>query len=221
MERKKLVTRGIIYLLAMVCLAFGLTMNVQTGLGVSPIVSVAYSTSAVLHLNFANTTFMLYTVFVIVEIIIHLSIHRSDKSLLVKDLLQLPLSLVFTRFMALFQFVIPQLSSYHMAIRLIALVIAIIATGVGAAASLSMKIVPNPGDGIVQALADLFNHSVGFMKNVFDGFNVMLCLLIGLAGSNRVIGIGIGTLIAFIGVGRVIALFNKLFGEKLKEAAGL
>lgn len=41
---------------------------------------------------------------------------------------------------------------------------AIICTGVGAAMSLSMQFVPNPGDGIVQALAGKFNKSVGLTK---------------------------------------------------------
>ena len=39
--------------------------------------------------------------------------------------------------------------------RILVLVLAIAATGVGAAFDIDVKLVPNPGDGIVQALADL------------------------------------------------------------------
>ena len=37
----------------------------------------------------------------------------------------------------------------------------IILTGIGAAMSLDMRLIPNPGDGIVQALADCFKKPVG------------------------------------------------------------
>ena len=53
-----------------------------------------------------------------------------------------------------------------MAVRIIALLIAIILTGIGAALSLNMRLVPNPGDGIVQAIADCIHKSVGFTKTV-------------------------------------------------------
>ena len=94
--------RILVYIAAMILLAFGLTLNVQTGLGVSPIISVAYSTAFVAGLEFADVTFALYAVFVIAEILIHTLILKRGKSQAIKDALQFPLSLVFTRFIALF-----------------------------------------------------------------------------------------------------------------------
>lgn len=44
--------------------------------------------------------------------------------------------------------------------------IAILLTGIGAAMSLNMRIVPNPGDGIVQAVADTINKPVCFTKKL-------------------------------------------------------
>ena len=43
----------------------------------------------------------------------------------------------------------------------------IILTGIGAAMSLDMRLIPNPGDGIVQALADCFIKPVGLTKKPF------------------------------------------------------
>ena len=62
----------------------------------------------------------------------------------------------------------------------LALAFAIAATGIGSAASLDMRIVPNPGDGIV--------------------------------------GIGIGTILAFLGVGRFVSLFNRFCFPLVKSA---
>lgn len=48
----------------MVILALGLTLKTKTGLGVSPIVSVAYCVSQILDMNFGDMTFVLYALFV-------------------------------------------------------------------------------------------------------------------------------------------------------------
>lgn len=57
---QKKIMRGLIYLMGMVILAFGITLNTKTGLGVSPIISIAYCVSEILDWNFGNTTMGLY-----------------------------------------------------------------------------------------------------------------------------------------------------------------
>ena len=81
--------------------------------------------------------------------------------------------------------------------------------------------IPNPGDGIVQAIADFVRKPVGITKNCFDLFDVCLTAVICLAAGHKVIGIGLGTVLAVLGVGRVIALFNHLFMKKMDALAGL
>lgn len=101
------------------------------------------------------------------------------------------------------------------------LILAIILTGVGAVLSLDMRIVPNPGDGIVQALSDFSGKNVGFVKNCFDTFNICLTITLSFVFAGHIIGIGIGTVLAVIGVGRVMALFNYLFLEKISRISGI
>ena len=101
------------------------------------------------------------------------------------------------------------------------LLLAIVLTGVGAAMSLNMRLIPNPGDGIVQAIADTVHKSVGFTKNCFDLFNICITITVGLICQGHLIGIGLGTVVAVIGVGRVIAFFNHGFKKKMDELAGM
>ena len=98
--------------------------------------------------------------------------------------------------------------------RIVILLMAIILTGIGAAMSLDMRIVPNPGDGIVQAMSDFVGKDVGLVKNCFDLFNICLTITLCMIFVGHIVGIGIGTVIAVIGVGRVIALFNYIFMKK-------
>lgn len=98
-------------------------------------------------------------------------------------------------------------------------------TGIGAAMSLNMRIIPNPGDGIVQAISDTTRlkgrtgKGVGFCKKCFDIFNVCTTFLIGLFTGHILLGLGLGTILSMIGVGRVIAVFNKLFKERMEAVA--
>ena len=201
------------YVVGMFILAIGLTLNTKANLGVSPIISVPYSISQITGLNFGDLTFVVYAIFVVVQIIIHIRLKNHKR--IVSDILQLPLSLIFTRLLNIFSTYIP--TTQNLGIRFIVLTLAIICTGVGAAMSLSMQLVPNPGDGIVQSLAEGFNKSVGLTKNLFDCFNLCITLCISIFIAHQIVGVGIGTLIAVLGVGRVIALFHHIFEYKIEE----
>ena len=204
--------RFLVYVIGMFILALGLTLNTKANLGVSPIISVPYSIAQITGLNFGDLTFVVYVIFVVIQIVIHIRSRNHKK--IVSDILQIPLSLVFTRLLNLFSCYIP--TSQQMYIRFMILILAIICTGIGAAMLLSMQIVPNPGDGIVQALAERFNKSVGLTKNLFDGFNLCITLCISVFIAYQIVGIGIGTVVAVLGVGRVIALFHHIFEEKIE-----
>lgn len=238
--KKTTITRTFFYVSGLLILALGIILNTKSGLGVSPIISVSYSISTILHMNFGNMTFVLYAVFVLIELILHTiryariprrvqkeayevlqpSIHKSLSLLLLSDLLQLPLSLIFTRFMNLFSKWIPSPVG-NAGLQFIVLLAGIILTGIGAAMSLNMRIIPNPGDGIVQAIADCINKPVGLTKNCFDLLNISITICVSLVEAHHLIGVGIGTVISVLGVGRIIALFNHLFMDKMIAAAGV
>lgn len=208
MDKKRL--QILVYVVGMFILALGLTLNTKANLGVSPIISVPYSISQITGLNFGDLTFVVYAIFVVIQIIIHIRLKNHKR--IVSDILQLPLSLIFTRLLNIFSTYIP--TAQNLGIRFIVLTLAIICTGVGAAMSLSMQLVPNPGDGIVQSLAEGFNKSVGLTKNLFDCFNLCITLCISIFIAHQIVGVGIGTVIAVFGVGRVIALFHHIFEYK-------
>lgn len=227
--------RWAFYLLGLLVLASGLTLNTKAGLGVSAIISVSSSISEVFGFSFGNTTLGLYSVFIVIEIILHTirdrnyekntaealknAGRRNRKLVLLMDILQLPLSIVFTRFLNIFSALIPDFALGGMAVRVLVLLTAIAFTGIGAAMSLNMRIIPNPGDGIVQAIADCVNKEVGFTKNCVDVVNILISTSIGLIFAGHLAGVGIGTVLAVVGVGRVIAVFNHLFYDRMNRLA--
>lgn len=252
--KKSTFYRALIYIAGLLILAMGLTLNTKAGLGVSPIISVSYSASEITHHNFGNTTFVLYSIFVIMELILHAIRERKYEKKLAKsllrettngtkdllkqanrvdrrliflmDVLQIPLSMVFTRFLNIFSAALPDFSTKDMTWpvvgeRFVVLILALICTGIGAAMSLNMRLVPNPGDGIVQAIADCIHKSVGFTKNCFDLLNVTITIIVSLICTGQLHGVGVGTILAVICVGRTIAVFNHFTKEKFTALAGI
>ena len=212
----KTVYRWTFYILGMLVLALGLTLNTKAGLGVSPIISIAYAVSEIWGMNFGDMTFLLYAAFVAGQFAL-----RGKNSRLT-DLLQLPLSLVFSRVLNLYSALIPYEAAEHgMGLNFLVLLLAIFLTGAGAAITVNMKLVPNPGDGIVAAVGEKIGRDQGFAKNMFDLACVAVTCILGLLAAGRIAGIGIGTVVSMIGVGRSIALVNYLGKQKMCLAAGL
>ncbi len=57
--------------------------------------------------------------------------------------------------------------------------------------------------------------ALGLTKNIVDITCVTITCIMTMAAAHRIIGVGAGTLIAMLGIGRVIAMINKLFGKRL------
>lgn len=217
--RRKLINRLLSYGLGIVILALGITLNAKTGLGVSALVSIAYTVANAWNLNFALMTFLLYTCFALIEVGLKWGFLPQLRKVLWKDLLQIPFSLAFSLLLNVFGGIIPV--AEHVGAQIVMLVLAIVCTGIGAAMIVDMHLIPNPADGLAQTLGMVTKKGMGLGKNLLDCSCVGISAVIGLVARGRLIGIGIGTIAAMIGVGRVVALFNRCFETKLCRTAGV
>ena len=208
--------RIVIYLVGMIVLAAGLTLNSKVTLGVSPILSLPYALSEILSLRYSDAVFFWYCLFIVLQMLIHLHL-KKEKNVLITDVLQILVSLLFTRVMNFYSGLIPVFETECQGFlstiwfRLIMLTLAICLTGTGAALTLSMHLIPNPGDGIVAAVSELLQKKVGTCKNIVDISCVCLTVLISFISAKKIIGVGIGTLFAMLGVGRIINFINSHF----------
>lgn len=213
MNRKRCF-RILFYLVGMMILALGLTLNTQTGLGVSPINSVPFCASKILSISYGNASFIVFCLFIVLQLLLR------EKHAYPSILLQLPLSLLFTRMLDLCVALLP-VSLDALWQNILLLTGALILSGIGAAMMLVTRLVPTPGDGIVQTIADRLGIETGLAKNGFDLLSVAVTFILGAASSNFLYGIGPGTLLAMVLVGRVISLFNRLFKERIQHLCGL
>lgn len=200
--------RGIMYCIGLIILALGIILNTKTGLGVSPIISIPYCISNIWKVNLGNSTMCIYILCVVGQIALR------RKKFNAFDLLQIPMSIIFSRVINFFNdLIIINISSF--AANLLLLIVAIILTAIGVVITIGMKFVPNSADGLAQAMAEAMGRNLGIAKNILDISSVLITVAIGLFSVGKVIGIGLGTVIAVFGVGRAIALVNILFKKKM------
>ena len=211
-NRNRVFYRWLFYIVGMVLLAMGIVLNTKSRLGMAPILSGMFCLSEVYGWNFSNLTLAWYTVLVAAQFVLR------GKNYRLADLLQIPLSVVFTRFMDLFSNAITYVPE-TMWQKLLVAALAVVATGVGVTMAVNMRILPNPGDGIVQAISDKSGLSLGMSKNLFDGGSALLGVSLGLILRGQLIGVGLGTVINVVFIGRVVALSTWLFKDRMMRLA--
>ena len=196
-KQKKWILRIALYLIGIMVLALGITLNTKTNLGVSPIISMPYA------------VFVAYLIFIVLQIVLLKGKFPPFQ------LLQVAASYLTSAFITIFDRIFP--APDQMGMRLLVLVLAIILTGIGAAVTVDVNIVPNPADGLARVLGERCGKNMGFGKNLFDFSAIVISLAIGLIDAGRPVGIGIGTVIAMVCTGRVIAAFNHFAKKKIEE----
>lgn len=206
----KRVLRAGFYTLGMLSLAFGIALSGKTGLGLSPIASMAFCVSEITGLNYGDMTFAMYALFVAAQFALR---GRNGRAI---DLLQLPISLVFSRVLNLFVALIEYDHAAHgFAADFALLAAAMIFNGFGVSVAVNMKLLPNPGEGIVQALAERTGWEQGLAKNAVDISCACVSITLGLVFAGKLVGVGIGTVAAMVCVGRVVALVNRLLKKNV------
>jgi len=205
--------RSLTYVLSLAILALGITMNTKTQLGVSCIVSVPYVVSQLFRLPLGITTFVYYLLLILLQ---KLLLGREFRPL---QYLQIIASLVTSLFIQGWDLLLPVFQPLWL--RITALAAGIVITGIGASLSLALDIVPNPADGLAQAVGKKLRRDVGLGKNLIDLVSIAIAGALGLLLRGRILGIGIGTLCAMLLTGRVMAVVhprNQKLSEKLKDS---
>lgn len=217
MKENKLVTRWLIYIAGMSIQGLGLYLNARCGLGTSALLGVAYVGSLAANMSFGDASKIVFGLYIVAQFVV-----RGWKGKQWRDLLQLPVALFVGEVFNLLDAVFPaQAVLDSWALRILVLVCAVTFNGIGATLAVNMRLIPSPGDGIVQALADRTGMELGKMKRIMDCTMVVLAVIMSFAIFGRLEGVGLGTVVAMFGVGKIISRCNRLFGDKIRAAAGM
>ena len=213
--KKAHIWRGFFYVLGICFLSIGITLNTKTGLGLSPVTSVPYSISTAFSLNFSTVLCWYYIACTVLQILV-----KGKKSGW-KEIAQVPASFLFSavqgQFAKWMSFLTPAEAWHSWAL----LPFAVLFTGFGIALMVNMELVPYPADGVPVVVSQVIKKDVGLAKNFVDATLVLVTLTIDLLFSRHIVSLGAGTIVAMVGNGRAVALFDRLFQMKVKDLSGL
>lgn len=204
----KNVNRWIIYILSINILALGIILNTRTDLGVAAFTSLFYAFSKVKNISLGIASIILYLILIIVQICL-------VRKLTITIFLEIPFSLIFGYITDFYDSLIKIRCSNLLSAYLL-LLIAIIFVSLGVYFSVSCNLIATPVESTVKTISQVYNLKFSLVKNVFDITMIIMMLLLCLVLQIPVYGIGMGTVLSALLVGRFISGYQYLFDEKIQ-----
>ena len=200
---RNLVLRYAAFVIGLVINSFGVVFITKGALGTSPISSVPYVLSLKFPaLSFGVTTFIVNVVFVGVEI----ALLRYDFRPF--DLLQLVANLLFSVCIDLSGQLLSWLDPQTLPLQLLSVVAGCAILAFGLAVEVAPNVLVVPGEGVVRAIASVAQARFGTVKNIFDISLVVLAVVLSLLFFGGIRGLGLGTVISALLVGRLCNVYN-------------
>lgn len=194
--------RYLFFLIGILINAFGVALITKAALGTSPISSVPY----VLSLRFAPTlgafTFVMNLIFIILQPVL---LRRDYQPI---QLLQIVVNIVFSWFIDVSMNLLGWLEPQNIAVELIVLLLGCAVLGFGISVEVAPDVLLVPGEGLVGALTAASGRRFGSVKVAFDVTLVLISLTLSLLFFHRLNGLGLGTVISALLVGRFVNLYN-------------
>ena len=183
--------------------SFGVALITRAALGTSPISSLPYVLSFRFPVTLGQFTFAMNLFFILGQVLL---LRRDFQPI---QLLQVAVNAVFSAFidvsMGLLSWL--EISSLPMAMLVLVLGCAVLAFGISV--EVAPRVLMVPGEGIVQAIAAVTGWRFGNVKVGFDAALVSTALVLSLLFFHRLQGLGTGTILSALAVGRFVNLYNR------------
>jgi uncharacterized protein len=209
--RSEWIKRVLFYVLGLFILAFAVSISKKSTLGVSPVSSVANSISLAFDIDLGVTTALVFCVYVLVEVIL------LGKEFKIIQILQVPCAVMFGYFVSFTGSLIASWVPETYIEQFSMILLSTVMVAVGFKLYLHANLIPQAGDGLVNVLVEKTGKSQALVKNVFDICSVVLAIIVSLIFTGKIQGVREGTVIAALGVGRVLALLNKLDNGRIQK----
>ena len=206
MSSTELFKRYLVFIGALLVNSAGIVFLTDSGLGTSQISSLPYVASFILPLTLGSATFIINTLFVLIQIPI------LGKEFRKRYLLQIPVTLLFSVFIDILMFLCRNLAPGAYAGKLALCLIGCVVLAFGVCLEVVCDVTVLPGEGIVSAISRRTGWDFGVIKTVFDLSLVLTSIVISWIFLRKIAGIREGTVIAALIVGSLVRFFrSKMF----------
>lgn len=193
--------RFLLYILGLNLIAVAVVLNIRYALGVAAFSSVMYSISEIYHISLGMASILCYLLFVAMQCVL-------SKKVTLTYILEIPLSLAFGALTDLYDWLVPELSM-GLWLRIAAFTATMFVTAMGVFLCVKTDLVLMPTEGIVKVISEVFGWPFSAVKNTFDIFLVVCSAFLCLANHTRLYGIGAGTVLSAVCLGRIIKIYEK------------
>lgn len=211
-SKKEIFKRYAVLLFGLYFMALSVRLSVATELGTSPISTLPNVFAYIFpDVSFGVIMFVWNMILLIAQIII------LRKDFKVIQLLQIPLSFVFSAMLDFNQYLLSFFTPEGIVVKIIMLVGGCILLGFSVFITVRANVIMNSGEGIVKAIADKTHFEFGYIKVALDVSYVIIGSVITLVYFGQLKGVGVGTIFLAVCTGFVVKFFTKLLGAKVDE----
>lgn len=203
MKQHHYVSRYLWFVLGVLINSFGVALITQAALGTSPISSIPYVLSLRFPITLGEFTFILNLVYIFGQIVL---LRRDFQPI---QLLQIAVNVIFSAFIDVSMSLLSWLQPDHIAVKLIALILGCAILGVGISIEVAPDVLVVPGEGIVRAMTQVSGKRFGSVKVFFDCTLVAIALILSFLFFHGLNGLGLGTVISALIIGRFVNLYNR------------
>jgi uncharacterized membrane protein YczE len=208
----QLIKKATLFVAGIFIMAIGVSFSVKSNLGVSPVTSVPYALSRIFPLSLGFWTVLFYLFCMMQQALI---LRREYR---IVNLFQIAASFAFGFFTDLTTRLVSLLPvSENYIVRSVYLMTGIVCVALGILFYLTTTLISLPTDGTVQAIAANGRFKLHHVKIAYDCVSTALALALSLVALGTIDGIGVGTVVAAVGVGRLLGWFSALFGSRLRS----
>ncbi|MCD8376413.1 MAG: DUF6198 family protein [Oscillospiraceae bacterium] len=184
--------------------AFGLAACVKAELGISPITTLAYTVHNVIPaISLGTFTFMQHILFFLLTVLL---LRRDFKPY---QLLMLPCSFLFGRFIDLSEYLLSPLPVPNYFVQAVVLLASCVIVGLGFSMIISSGVALDANTAFLNALSLRTGKPYSKLKVLTDLIIVALAALVGLIFLRTVVGIREGTVVAAVAIGPIVGFFNR------------
>ena len=198
----RLARRYLWFILGVAINSFGVAFITKAALGTSPISSIPYVLDLAFAPTFGEFTFILNTVYVVLQIVL---LRRDFKPV---QLLQLVVNLVFSALIDVSMSLLFWLDPTTLPFQVASLLGGCAILGFGIAMEVAPNVIVVPGEGIVRTISAVTRKPFGTCKVAFDVTLVTIAVILSFALFGRLNGLGVGTIVSALLVGRLCNLIN-------------
>jgi len=205
-----LARRIFVYVGGMLLIAFGVGLAVKSNLGISPVNSIPYVLSQILNIDQGAVTTFVFYMFIVVQILL------LRKEFALVQLCQIICATVFGSFVSVCNRILTGFIPQAYLTRLLLTGMSILFIACGMFLYLCTKLIPQPAEGLCLAIQKKTGWKYSSIKVICDCSFVFVAGILSYVCTGTITGLGEGTLLTMLSVGRLIGILSARWQEQIE-----